>query len=111
MSLQTFEFMDWKDPQQRQAFLLAHQIEHHKLTEAAIDQGFAATTFPLGDLGNVDEWLRFNAQMHQQHADNLEIDAPPDLEEWDLNDPQQVSEWLLAHIEDHDRLALAYGVV
>ena len=110
MSLFTYEYMDWSDESQKKQFLMAHQIEHHKLADAAIDQGFAASCYPLGDLGDIKDWLRYNQQMHAQHADNLGIDAPPDLEEWDLDDPDQASEWLLAHIGDHDRLAISYGV-
>lgn len=110
MSLFTYEYMDWSNEGQRKQFLLAHQIEHHKLAQAAIDHGFAASAYPLGDIGNMKDWLRQNQQMHAQLADNLSIDAPPDLEEWDLEDAEQASEWLLAHIGDHDRLALSYGV-
>lgn len=110
MSLFTYEYMDWNDEGQRKQFLLAHQVEHHKLAEAAIDQGFAASCFPLGDLGNIKDWLRYNQQMHVQLASNLAIDAPPDLEEWTLDDQQEASEWLLAHIGDHDRLNISYGL-
>ncbi len=109
MSLFTYEYMDWEDEAQRKQFNMAHEIEHHKLAQAAIDQGFSATMYPMGDNVNKD-WMRHNQQMHAQLADNLDIDAPPDLEEWDLKDRKQASEWMLAHIGDHDRLNISYGV-
>ena len=111
MNLGIFVDMDWSDKTQLLMFLQAHEQEHHLLNEASTDQGLSAIMYPLGDIGDLKDWLKQNVQIHDQLAENKGLDAPPDLEEWDLNDPEQARDWLLDHLSDHDRLATAYNVL
>ena len=104
--------MVWADEKQRQVFLQAHEQEHHLLNEASTDMGLAGLMYPLGDWEHDKQgWMRNHAQIHNNLAANVSLDAPPDLEEWDLDDPDQAQNWLLDHLADHDRLATAYGVL
>lgn len=111
MNLGIFLDMEWSDPVQRAMFLQAHEQEHHLLNEASTDLSLTAVMYPLGDLGDEKVWLKQNAQIHNDLAVNIGLDFPPDLEEWDLSDPEQAHDWFLDHLSDHDRLATAYNVL
>lgn len=110
MSLATFEDADLSDPAQLQAFVMAEQLEHHLLAQAALGERLLVSVYPTSDQ-NMQEFLHLNYRMHQELCDALGLEQPPELEEWDLNDPDQAQQFLQVEMADHVRLATAYGVV
>jgi hypothetical protein len=111
MNLGIFLDMLWSNEEDRQHFLMSHEQEHHLLNEASTDLGLAGVMYPLADIGNMQDWMRQHTQIHRTLAENIGLDDPPELEEWDLNDDEQFKDWNLDHLSDHDRLATAYNVL
>ena len=111
MDLTIYSDMDWNDEAHRASFLMAHEMEHTLLATTALQQGLETQAYPIGDVGDPKDWLSDNADMHQQLAENAGLDPVSNLEDWDLNDPEQVSDFQFIHLADHVRLAAAYGVL
>ena len=109
MSVATFEDADLTDEAQLHALLLAEEMDHRVMMQAALGLGYTPSLYPTSP-DNLQEFLHFNQRMHQELSDLIGLGTGPDLEEWDLSDPNQAAQWLQIEIEDHNRLARAYGV-
>src|SRR2546425_370151 len=91
-------------------FLGQHGLWHRALDVTVRSAGGAPyASLPLGD-GGGDAWHLAHQQAHDGAARALGIAAAPDLQSYDLQDPDQFSTWTFLHSLEHVRVRRAAGI-
>jgi len=94
-----------------QAFLGDHARAHALIFAQAVALSRPVyETYPLGDGGGT-EWLTAHHLEHRAICHSLGISPPPDLASYRLDDPEQWSDWMQAHADEHVRVQSAAGIV
>lgn len=110
MNLPSLSADEFLDPQAWAVWNLDHTIVHQELQDATLRAGKSAELYPL-DPDQMQDWLRRHQIMHEQLVQAWAIPGEAyNLEDWDLDEQQQLQDWIAIHAADHLRIANAAGV-
>lgn len=109
MNLAPYVDVEFEDTEAMQQFAFVHLLAHNSIAEYLADQNLSIDNFPIDNMENQEDWMFQHMQTHIVIAQRLGLDAPQDLEVYDLQDKQQFYDWHALHAGEHDRILLAIG--
>lgn len=101
------------DKQGLNSFFMYNAIMHDKIAATLAQKGIGIQSFPLADVGNIQDWLRTHAQVHVNEFAQLGLTGMSldDMDSVDMEDAGQLHDWMQIHSGAHDLVNLALGIV
>ena len=111
MNIAIFGTLAFGDKQSFQQYLSMHEIEHSLIANSVVTlTKNTVPEYPLSEMSNDKDWLMNHDQIHRSINATLGIDAPVDLQDYDLQNEQDFYEWTAQHNAEHDRLSSLLGL-
>ena len=90
----------------------ANGFAHQQVNDYLLKQGVNINPWPMSVEYPPDaSWLDHHAQEHTLWAGIFNIDNPGDLNQYDLNNPRQFARWIDIHVQHHQLVSQAIGLV
>lgn len=94
------------------ANVMAHQLVCNVLASPAQGNGVILNSWPMTVSYPPDEsWISHHADEHTLWAGILGISNPGDLAQYDLNNPKQFARWISLHVQHHQLVNQALGLL
>ena len=101
-----------KDAEQVSQMFDANDLAHQQVNAYLLQQGVNIGPWPMSVTYPPDAtWVDHHAQEHTLWAGIFNIDNPGDLNQYDLNDQRQFARWIDIHVQHHQLVNQALGLV
>jgi hypothetical protein len=112
MNFILFSDMKYGDEDSMRDFLFHNSLSHKAVAEKFIAGGMTALTYPLDDIGDLQDWLTTHAMVHQRELSNLgATEVFHILDDTDWSDEHTFRNWHFMHALLHQQVDQALGIV
>ena len=91
-------------------FLFSNSRAHHDVATALEQLGHSIDSYPLTEIGNIDDWLATHDDMHQQEFALLGLTGLPSMAEFDLTIEKEYNDFMYLHAAAHVAVNNALGI-
>ena len=105
---------DARDPEQVSQLFDANELAHQQVIAAimALGVNISPQSWPMAVQYPPDaSWVDHHADEHTLWAGILSIDNPGDLAQYDLSNPRQFARWIDLHVQHHQLVNQALGLL
>ncbi len=100
------------DAEQVSQMFDANELAHQQVNDFLLKEGVNISPWPMSIAYPPDAtWLDHHAQEHTLWAGIFNIDNPGDLNQYDLGNPRQFARWIDLHVQHHQLVNQALGLV
>lgn len=101
-----------QDAEQVSQLFDANEIIHQQVYGAIQALGVTLNPYPMSVVYPPDVmWTEAHAAEHSLWAQILNIDNPGDLNQYDMTNPRQFEQWINIHVQHHQLVADALGLL
>lgn len=90
----------------------ANELAHQQINDVLLQEGVNIEPWPMSVKFPPDaNWLDHHAQEHTLWAGIFNVSNPGNLNQYDLNDPRQFARWIDLHVQHHQAINSALGLL